>query len=192
MKTVLSAHYRTSQHWIIDIDWVQQPTDWQWHSFHVSTYSITFQGTAWGRQPYRHLWADCLHNWIPRSHNPLWREGGSLVNNCCLAWPAQSFSGSSTAKLMTIFYCFKCDTLKTSRAWLPYLFLPGNSVTQLYPQNRVAQLYSQTKVANLCPQEQGGPAIFPQTGLPIYAPINRVAQLYSPKQGRQFMPPSSE
>jgi hypothetical protein len=56
---------------------------------------------------------------------PLWREDGSVVYNCCWSSPAQSFSDSSPAELVTIFYCLKFETLPTWRARSPYLYRPG-------------------------------------------------------------------
>jgi hypothetical protein len=42
---------------------------------------------------------------------PLWREDGSVFCICCWALPAQSFSGPSPLRFVTIFYCL---TFKTS------------------------------------------------------------------------------
>jgi hypothetical protein len=47
--------------------------------------------------------------------HPLWQEDGSVVYNCCWVSPAQSLSGSRSVRLMTIFYCLKCDIPPTWR-----------------------------------------------------------------------------
>jgi hypothetical protein len=49
----------------------------------------------------------------------LWGEGGFVVYNCCWPSPARSFSGTSPAGLMTIFYCLRFDTLPT---WVAQLY----------------------------------------------------------------------
>jgi hypothetical protein len=40
----------------------------------------------------------------------LWREDGSVVYNCSWPPPAQSFSGPSPVRLVTIFYCLRFET----------------------------------------------------------------------------------
>jgi hypothetical protein len=40
----------------------------------------------------------------------LWREDGSVVNNCCWHSPEQSFSGPSPVRLVTIFCCLRFET----------------------------------------------------------------------------------
>jgi hypothetical protein len=40
----------------------------------------------------------------------LWREDESVGYNCCWPSPAQSFSGSSSVGLATIFYCLRFET----------------------------------------------------------------------------------
>jgi hypothetical protein len=49
----------------------------------------------------------------------------SIAYNCC--WPslAQSFSGPSPAKLITVFHCPRCDIYPTWKARYPYLYPPG-------------------------------------------------------------------
>jgi hypothetical protein len=71
--------------------------------------------------------------------HPLWPVDGSVVYNCCWASPEQSFSGSSPAGLVTIFYCLRFETPPTWRTRYPYLY----------------------------PYEQGGPTICPGTGFPF-------------------------
>jgi hypothetical protein len=41
---------------------------------------------------------------------PLWREDGSVVYNCFLSSPAQSFSGPGSIGLVAIFYCLRFET----------------------------------------------------------------------------------
>jgi hypothetical protein len=55
----------------------------------------------------------------------LWREGGSVIYNCCLPWPAKSFLRPSPAGPMTIFYSLKFDTIPTWRPRSSYLYSPG-------------------------------------------------------------------
>jgi hypothetical protein len=54
---------------------------------------------------------------------PVWsalsHEDGSVVYNCCLASPAQSFSGPYPAGLVTMFYCLKFDNSQTWRNRFP-------------------------------------------------------------------------
>jgi hypothetical protein len=45
--------------------------------------------------------------------NPLWREGGFVVYNCCWPSSSQSSSDQSHAGLMTIFYCLRFETPPT-------------------------------------------------------------------------------
>jgi hypothetical protein len=40
----------------------------------------------------------------------LWRKDGSVVYNCCWPSSAQSFSGSSSVELVTIFYCLRFES----------------------------------------------------------------------------------
>jgi hypothetical protein len=40
----------------------------------------------------------------------LWREDGSVVYNCCWSLPAQSFSGPSPVRFVTLFYCLRFNT----------------------------------------------------------------------------------
>jgi hypothetical protein len=40
----------------------------------------------------------------------LWQEDGSVVYNCSWPSPAQSFSGLSPVRLVTIFYCIRIET----------------------------------------------------------------------------------
>jgi hypothetical protein len=56
---------------------------------------------------------------------PLWREGGSVVYNCCWPSSAHLFSGPSPAGLMTTFCCLRFETPPTWRAKSPYLCAPG-------------------------------------------------------------------
>jgi hypothetical protein len=49
--------------------------------------------------------------------HPLWREAGSVVYNCCWSSPAQSFSGPTSAGLVSTFYCLKFETPPTWRAF---------------------------------------------------------------------------
>jgi hypothetical protein len=77
--------------------------------------------------------------WFFYIRRPLWREDGSVVYNCYWSSPAQSFSGSSSAGFMIIFYCLRFETFPTWRARSPYLY----------------------------PEEQGGPVIPPDTGFPF-------------------------
>jgi hypothetical protein len=53
------------------------------------------------------------------------RVKGAVAHNCYCASPAQSFSGLSPARLVTIFYCLKFKTPKTWKARSPYLHLPA-------------------------------------------------------------------
>jgi hypothetical protein len=55
----------------------------------------------------------------------LWREDGSTIYNCCWSTPTQSFLGTSSAGLMTIFYCLRFETPPTWRTRSPYLYPPG-------------------------------------------------------------------
>jgi hypothetical protein len=77
------------------------------------------------------------------SHSPYvtssLRKDGPVVYNCCWHSPAQSFSGPSSAGLMTTFCCLRFETPPTWRARSLYLY----------------------------PPEQGGPVIAPGTGLPF-------------------------
>jgi hypothetical protein len=69
--------------------------------------------------------------------HPLWREDGSVVYNCCWPLPAQWFSGSSPARLMTIFYCLRFETPSTWRAKSPYLYPPGTGWPSYIPRHWV-------------------------------------------------------
>jgi hypothetical protein len=42
--------------------------------------------------------------------NPLWREDGSVVCNCCWPSPVHSFLDPSPVELMTMFYCLRFET----------------------------------------------------------------------------------
>jgi hypothetical protein len=44
---------------------------------------------------------------------PLWREDGSVIYDCCLSSPPESFSGPSPAGLVTIIYCLRFGTRPT-------------------------------------------------------------------------------
>jgi hypothetical protein len=68
---------------------------------------------------------------------PLWRENGSVVYNCCLPSPAQSFSGSNPAGLMTTFYCLRFETPPTWRSRSPYLYPPGTGWPSYTPRHWV-------------------------------------------------------
>jgi hypothetical protein len=57
--------------------------------------------------------------------HPTWRQDGFVVYNCCWSSPAQSFSGPNPARLVTIFYCLRFETLPTWRARSLYLYPPG-------------------------------------------------------------------
>jgi hypothetical protein len=54
-------------------------------------------------------------------------RGWFFIYNCCWCSPAQSFSGTSPAELMTTFYCLRFETLPTWRTRSPYLSIypPG-------------------------------------------------------------------
>jgi hypothetical protein len=65
---------------------------------------------------------------------PLWREDESVIYNCCWLSPAQSFSGPSTAGLMTIFYSLRFETTPTWRARSPYLYPPGTEWSTYTPR----------------------------------------------------------
>jgi hypothetical protein len=60
----------------------------------------------------------------------------------CRLWlllvsPAQSFSGSSPAELMTTFYCLRFETPPTWRARSPYLYPPGTGWPGYTPRHWV-------------------------------------------------------
>jgi hypothetical protein len=57
--------------------------------------------------------------------HPHWREGGSVVYNCCRSSPAQPFSGPNSAALMIIFPCLRFKAPPTWRDRSPYLYPPG-------------------------------------------------------------------
>jgi hypothetical protein len=67
-------------------------------------------------------------NWtlavIVLTWHPLWQEDASLIYNFCWFSPVKSFSGSSPARLMTIFYCLRFETPPTRRARSLYLYFP--------------------------------------------------------------------
>jgi hypothetical protein len=67
--------------------------------------------------------------------HPLWREGGSVVYNCCRSSPAQPFSGPSPAAIMTIFSCLRFKAPPTWRARSPYLYPPGKGCTGYTPRH---------------------------------------------------------
>jgi hypothetical protein len=67
--------------------------------------------------------------------DPLSREDGSIVYNCCWASPAQSFSGPRPAGLMTTFYCLRYETPPTWRATSPYLYPPGTEWPSYTPRH---------------------------------------------------------
>jgi hypothetical protein len=67
----------------------------------------------------------------------LWREGGSVVYNCCRSSPAQSFLGPSSAGLVTIFYCLRLETPPTWRTRYPYLYPPGTGWPSYTPRHWV-------------------------------------------------------
>jgi hypothetical protein len=87
--------------------------------------------------------------------HPLWREDGSVVYNCCWPSPAQLFSCSSPAGLITIFHCLRFETPPTwrmrspsDRVALDFLFVAsydwqgyGGGIGTRLPRNRT---YSQT------------------------------------------------
>jgi hypothetical protein len=74
----------------------------------------------------------CLHGL--HSHS-LWREGGSVVYNCCWPAPAQSFSSPNPAGLATTFYCLRFETPPTWRAKSPYLYSPGTGWPSYTPRH---------------------------------------------------------
>jgi hypothetical protein len=58
----------------------------------------------------------------------LWRQGGSIVYNCC--WYCQ---GPSPARLMTIFYCLRLKTPPNLQGQVSVFITPRIRVAQLYP-----------------------------------------------------------
>jgi hypothetical protein len=69
--------------------------------------------------------------------HPLWQENGSVIYNYCWSSPAQSFSGTSPAGLMTTFYCLRFKTPPTRRARFPYLYPPGTGWPSYSPRHWV-------------------------------------------------------
>jgi hypothetical protein len=65
---------------------------------------------------------------------PLCREDVSVVYNCCWVSPAQPFSGTGRAGLMTILYCLRFETPPTWKARFPYLYPPGTGWPIYTPQ----------------------------------------------------------
>jgi hypothetical protein len=60
---------------------------------------------------------------------------GCVVYNCCWSSPAQPFSGSSRAGLMTVFYCFRFFRLPKPRSRELRIYIPHdhiNPVTSLF------------------------------------------------------------
>jgi hypothetical protein len=68
---------------------------------------------------------------------PLWREGGSVIYNCC--WPllSQSFSGPSPVGLVTIFYSLWVGTPRTWRTRSPHFYPPGTGWPSYAPRHWV-------------------------------------------------------
>jgi hypothetical protein len=54
--------------------------------------------------------------------HPLGPEDGSVIYSCCPPSPAQSFSGPSSAGLLTIFHCLRFEIPSAWRARCPYLY----------------------------------------------------------------------
>jgi hypothetical protein len=73
---------------------------------------------------------------------PLWWEDRSVVYNCCWPLPAQSFSGPSSAELMTVFCCLRLKTPPTWRARSPYLYPPGRGRPSYTPRHWVPSVTS--------------------------------------------------
>jgi hypothetical protein len=71
---------------------------------------------------------------------PLWRVEGSVIHNCFWSSSAQSFSGPSSTRLMTMFYSVRFESPQSGR--------PGPCI--------------------YIPQEQAGPVISPGTGFPFH------------------------
>jgi hypothetical protein len=66
-------------------------------------------------------------------YHPLWREDGFVVCNCCWSSPAQSFSGPSTAGLMTTFYSLRFETPPTGGPG-PHIYIPQDLDGAVIPQ----------------------------------------------------------
>jgi hypothetical protein len=64
---------------------------------------------------------------------PLCQEVGSIVYNCCLVSPAQSFSGPSPTGPMPLFYFLKYETRPVWSASFLYLFPPVDVAVILRP-----------------------------------------------------------
>jgi hypothetical protein len=77
--------------------------------------SILASGLIWGPR----------HFFTVRQLRPFWREDGSVIYNFCWLSLAQSFSCSSPAGLMAIFYCLRFETPSTWRARSRYLYPAG-------------------------------------------------------------------
>jgi hypothetical protein len=94
------------------------------------------QAPIWGPRPdfYYCPRVDGLLMWGALSD-----EDWCVVYNCCWPSPAQSFSGPSPMRLMTLFYCLRFETPQ--------------------PVRRRPRIY--------IPNEKGGPVISPGTGFPF-------------------------
>jgi hypothetical protein len=68
--------------------WCQAPTWGQWPNSYFLKLSLGSRGFV-------------------KVGRPLWLEDGSVVYSSCWASPAQSFSGPSSAGLLSILYCLK-------------------------------------------------------------------------------------
>jgi hypothetical protein len=67
---------------------------------------------------------------------PLRREDRSVVNHCCWPSPTESFSGLSSAGLMTIFYCLRFDTPQPGGGGqAPNLYPPGTGRPSYTPKH---------------------------------------------------------
>jgi hypothetical protein len=66
---------------------------------------------------------------------PSLTRGRVCLYNFCWPSPGQSFSGPSSAGLMTVFYCLRFETPPTSRARSPYLYPPGTGWSGYTPRH---------------------------------------------------------
>jgi hypothetical protein len=97
--------------------------------------------SSWSQAPWDSRQVILFSNWtlavIFLMQLPLWREEGSVVYNWYWSSPAQSFSGPSPPRLMTIFYSLRFETAPSRWARSPYLYPPGTGWPGYTPRHWV-------------------------------------------------------
>jgi hypothetical protein len=66
--------------------------------------------------------------------HPSWWGYGSIVYNCCCPSTAQSFSGLSPTRPVTVLYCLKFETPPNLEGQVPVFISSRNRASRLYPR----------------------------------------------------------